>query len=216
MNSNAQKWRMGVTAGADVNTYCIDTQYQYDWRYKDVSGITLGIMGQYQMNEWFGLRADLNYAKKNYRQYRTGKAFTEDYTHYNSYVQLPVMANFSFGTERIRGFLNLGVYGAYWADSHIRGTTSEIIFGDVLDESEFDTPVRIDQDYAFNSTRDNRMEFGMAGGLGAEYRLSNHWAVQAELRMYYSLTSTTKDYMSKKNPRYNTTIAYQLGGAYCF
>ena len=58
LNCGAQKWKMGVTVGGDINTYDIDTQYQYDWRYHDVKGITMGLMGQYQMNEWFALRAD--------------------------------------------------------------------------------------------------------------------------------------------------------------
>lgn len=216
LSSSAQKWRMGVTAGGDVNTYCIDTQYQYDWRYKDASGISMGIMGQYQLNDWFAVRADLNYTQKNYKQYRTGKASLENYTHHNSYVQLPVMGNFSFGSERIRGFLNLGVYGAYWTGGSLSGTTTEILFGDVLNDPEFEASAPVDQSYDFNSIRDNRIEMGAVCGLGAEYRFNKHWAVQAELRLYYSLTSTTKNYMSKKNPRYNTTMAYQLGCAYCF
>lgn len=214
--SNAQHWSVGVTAGGDINTYSIDTEYQYDWRYKDVGGITLGIMGQYQMNDWFALRADFNYTQKNYRQHRTGKVSMEDYTHHNSYLQLPLMASFSFGTERIRGFLNLGVYGAYWTGGNISGTTTDVTFGDILDESDLESAVSFDMPYVFNSTRDNRLELGTVGGIGAEYRFNDHWAIQAELRMYYSLSSTTKDYMRIKNPRYNTTIACQLGCAYTF
>lgn len=216
LSCHAQKWRVGVTVGGDVNTYCIDKQYQYDWRYKKGSGISMGVMGQYQISDWFALRADLNYTQKNYRQYRTGNTYAEDYTHHNSYVQLPVMGSFSFGGERLRGFLNLGVYGAYWAGSSICGTTSEAVYLDGLNAPEFERPAPVDQSYVFNSVRDNRAEFGAVAGVGAEYRISSHWALQAEVRMYYSLTSTTKDYMRVKNPRYNTTIAYQLGCAYCF
>lgn len=216
LNCGAQKWKMGVTVGGDINTYDIDTQYQYDWRYHDVKGITLGLMGQYQMNEWFALRADINYTQKNFKQNRTGNAFCENYTHHNAYLQLPLMASFSFGGERLRGFLNLGVYGAYWASGNITGTVTQQIMPDILNFPMYDIPAPVDQDYPFNSVRDNRLEMGTVGGLGAEYRLCDHWAVQAELRMYYSLTSTTKDYMLKRNPRYNTTTALQIGCAYCF
>lgn len=218
LNCGAQKWKMGVTIGGDNNSYCIDTQYQYDWRYKDVKGLTMGLMGQYQLNDWFGLRADFNFTQKDYRQYRTGNAKDEDYTHHNNYLQLPVMASFSFGAERLRGFLNLGVYGAYWTDGSICGTTADITFGSPLDDHDEDevTSAPVDQDYTFNSERDNRMELGAVAGLGVEYRFNSHWSLQAEARMYYSLTSTTKDYMLKKNPRYNTTTALQLGCAYSF
>lgn len=216
LTCTAQKWKMGVTMGGDINTYVIDKQYQYDWRYKNVKGMTMGLMGQYQLKEWFALRADINYTQKNYKQYRTGIASCENYKHYNSYVQLPLMANFSFGGKHLRGFLNLGVYGAYWTEGRISGTVTEEIFGDVLDQQMYDTPVPVDQSYSFNSVRDNRIELGVVGGAGMEYRINRHWSVETEMRMYYSLTSTTKDYMLKRNPRYNTTVALQVGGAYWF
>lgn len=215
----AQTWKMGVTVGGDINDYSIDTQYQYDWRYHDAKGLTVGVICQYQLNEWFALRTDINYTQKNYRQNRTGKAFCENYKHHNSYVQLPLMASFSFGGERLRGFLNLGAYGAYWAGGSITGTTTEEIMYDILDEEKYDMsniPAPVDQSYPFNSVRDNRIEFGTVGGVGMEYSINDHWAVQGEIRMYYALTSTTKDYMIVRNPRFNTTTAIQLGCAFCF
>ena len=155
----AQKWRAGVTVGGDINYYDIDKQYQYDWRYHNAKGLTVGVTGQYQFNDWFALRADINYTQKNYSQYRTGRAFCENYKHHNSYVQLPLMASFSFGGERLRGFLNVGAYGAYWAGGRITGTVFEDILYDVLNEAMYDkynTPAPVDQSYSFNSVRDNR------------------------------------------------------------
>lgn len=212
----AQKWKTGVTLGGDINKYCIDTQYQYDWRYHDAKGLTVGVMGQYQFNDWFALRADINYTQKNYKQNRTGNSFCDNYKHHNSYVQLPLMASFSFGGERLRGFLNVGAYGAYWTGDRITGTVPEWMFHDILDVAMYETPAPVDQSYRFNSVRDNRIELGAVGGVGLEYSFNDHWSLQAEMRLYYALTSTTKDYMLKKNPRFNTTTALQLGCAYSF
>jgi opacity protein-like surface antigen len=54
------------------------------------------------------------------------------------------------------------------------------------------------------------------GGIGLEYLITNHWAAQAEVRYYYSTTSTTKQYMRNKDYRYNSTTAVQLGINYIF
>lgn len=211
----AQKWGAGVTAGGDVNFYNIDTQYQYDWRYKSGNGFTVGVMGQYQVVKWFAARVDLNVAQKNFSQYRTGNAKDNDYSHRNLYLQLPVMGCFSFGGKHVRGFLNLGVYGAYWADSRLKGTIPDAMYNGTLLGTD-GAVAEVNQKYDFSSTKDNRFEFGALCGIGVEYRIDKHWMVQAEGRLYYSLTSTTKNYMRIKNPRYNTTIAYQIGCAYNF
>jgi len=54
------------------------------------------------------------------------------------------------------------------------------------------------------------------GGVGLEYLITPHWAAQAEVRHYYSTTSTTKQYMRNKDYRYHSTTAIQLGINYIF
>ena len=61
------QWRVGVNCGADMNHFIIDKQYQTDYQYKDRWGVTMGIMGQYDITDWAGVRAELNWTQKNYR-----------------------------------------------------------------------------------------------------------------------------------------------------
>ena len=61
----------------------------------------------------------------------------------------------------------------------------------------------------FNTEKDNRLDLGLAGGLGLEYGISRHWAVQLEARGYYSLASQVKQYMQVKDYRYDTTVVLQ-------
>ena len=68
----------------------------------------------------------------------------------------------------------------------------------------------------FNDNRDQRWDCGIVGGLGLDYRFSKHWGAQAEVRYYYSTTSTTKQYMRVKDYRYNSTTALQVGAYYAF
>ena len=117
------------------------------------------------------------------------------------------MAQFSFGGQKVRGFANIGVYAGCWVDSHLKGTQHNLLSG--VTES-------LDEPYAFYNKRDQRADFGLAGGVGIEYRFLEHWALQVEGRCYYSFISTVKQYMNIKDYRYNTTIGIQAGFSYIF
>ena len=199
--------RAGVTMGAAWNHYSIDNHYMTDWHYEGRWGVTLGLSGQYDVNEWLAVRADLNLTQKNHRQYRTGVLASTDYDTKNNYLQLPVMASFSFGGRTVRGFMNLGAYGGYWMSTRLKGEYTGIITESII---------TFDKSADFNSDRDQRLDGGLVGGIGVEYRFARHWAAQAETRCYYSLVSTQKDYMLLKDPKYNTTIGLQAAVYYLF
>lgn len=200
------QWRVGVNGGADYNHTTISKHYMTDYQWDDRWGVTLGVMGQYDVNDWLGLRAEFDWTQKNYRL--TRQFFSEvDYKYVNNYLQLPVMASFSFGAERLRGFCNAGVYGGYWLTSGREGMDFNSFTGKAYEFSE---------DLKFNDERDQRLDFGFVGGMGVEYRFGQHWAAQAEVRYYYSTVSTQKDYMHLSDPRYNSTLGLQASLWYCF
>lgn len=199
---NAQ-WRIGVTGGATYNQYSITNHYKADRHCNSDWGNTIGFMGQYDFSDWFGVRADLNWTMKNHWQYRmssnyiednetldyrTSKGKSEKYKTSNGYLQLPVMVSFCFGSKKIKGILNTGIYGGYWLCSN-----DEIV-----------------------KERDQRFDCGFVGGGGLEWRFKRNWALQAETRIYYGIQSCQKDYMKIKDPRYNTTFALQGGFCYLF
>lgn len=199
------QWKIGVTVGADYNHYSINKQYLYDYSYKGRWGMTVGVMGQYNFTDWFGLRADLNWIQKNRRVSR--ELIPEDVKYYNNYLQLPVMASFSFGGSKLRGFCNVGVYGGYWMGSRMSG----VVYNNFTRRS-YSVAQKVD----FNNDRDKRWDCGLVGGLGLEYKFANHWGAQVELRYYYSTTSVQKQYTRLKDYRYNSTLALQAGVCYYF
>ena len=199
------QWRVGVTAGTDYNVYTMDKQYESDWQMQGRWGATIGITGQYDVTNWLGVRADLNWTQKNYRHYRDRLPIEHKY--FNNYLQLPVMASLSMGGEKLRGFVNLGVYGGYWLSSHREG----------LDFNAFSAMTySFSEKVEFDSDRDQRWDCGLVGGVGLEYRFAKHWAAQVEARYYYSTTSAQKQYMKVKDYRYNHTTAIQAGVYYLF
>lgn len=118
------------------------------------------------------------------------------------------MANLSFGTERIRGFINLGAYVGAWINSFTKGELMEF-----SDEGDM---FYVEQSYEFNSERDNRFDGGVVAGLGAQYNLNPTISIFAEGRLVYGLSDTQKSYMIDQYHRYNTTMIVQLGVMYNF
>lgn len=200
------QWRVGINGGGDLNHFIIDKQYQTDYQFKDRWGGTVGIMGQYDIADWAGIRFELDWMQKNYRQTReTLKVY--DYKYVNNYLQLPVMGSFSFGGQKVRGFCNLGIYGGYWLNSSRKGFDYN-----ALTQKGYDFTEKVE----FYDDRDRRWDFGFVGGAGLEYRFASHWAAQVELRYYYNTVSTTKVNDVAKDYRYNSTLALQAGLWYCF
>lgn len=212
MPAVAENWRTGVTFGYLHNELSYDRMYMVDWHCKGEKGITAGMMGQYDFNDWLSVRTDVNWTEKNYRLYRTGEMEGSNYRTTNGYLQIPVMASMSFGGNRLRGFMNLGLYAGWHLTSHRKGTMTSIhnqIQG--LDNYVYD----IDED-CFNRNRDRRFEWGIAGGAGIDWRFKPNWGAQLEGRCYYSLLSTEKSKGEAMTPRYNTTLGLQAAIYYCF
>ena len=207
--SKAQaQWRIGASGGATYNWYSINTHYQNDFHYDGAWGWNAAVFGQYNFKDWLGLRFELEASERNYRFRRSGIYAGTNYVVHNTYVQLPVMAQFSFGGQKVRGFVNAGVYAGYWAAGQYKGT----IYDPMVEKT---SPVN--EPYIFQEKKDQRGDFGLAGGLGIEYRFLEHWAIHAEGRCYYSFISTTKQYMEQVNEyRFNTTLGINLGFAYIF
>lgn len=130
----------------------MDTGYAYDMRYEERGGFTVGIPVQYDFFDWLGVRAEVSFVQKGHKMHRTdvwNKLHTDTR---NNYLHVPVMARFSFGGQRVRGFLNAGGYIGGWLSSHREGLTFRW-FGD---ESEDDVNGWITPGTATNSTKKSR------------------------------------------------------------
>lgn len=212
---------LGIEGGASRNYFHTNVSNLVSTRYNPAYGFTAGIPVLYQVNDWLAVQADPNYTQKNYQMERTDffQGVYQDNT--NAYLQLPVMANFSFGGSRLKGFLNLGGYGGYWISGKVKGRTPNILaqpaFTNTISNAQpnnvFDefTPFNYNEKYTFNTTKDNRLEFGVLGGLGISYELKNKYRFFGEARYYQSLTDQQKNYQLNQVPRYNETFVFDLG-----
>ncbi len=175
MQARAQVF-VGVEAGANRNYLISNTSDKPFFDYQPSYGYSVGASVRYvfpKLSSWFGgIQVVPTFIQKNYRIQRTGDYSPMYQQTTNSYLQLPVMAQFKFGghitkTQTLHGILNLGGYGAYWMSGHLKGRALSPF--DPNNYQSFDTK------YTFDNTKDNRVELGAVAGAGLQYALRDRY-----------------------------------------
>jgi opacity protein-like surface antigen len=211
---------LGVEAGLDKNYLYTNNSNQAFTQYGGYQGFSLAIPLQYRLTDWFSVEADPSYIRKNYKIVRTDFFQGIYQNNTNTYLQLPLMAHFSFGGRQLKGFLNLGGYAAYWSAGRVKGSEPNIL--DPVDSSfttnqqpandyAINHSYNYNEKYAFDSKKDRRMELGWVAGAGISYELNNSLLLFIEARYYQSLTDQQKNYMIHQTPRYNETYTGLIG-----
>ena len=207
------QWKLGVTGGATLNQYTIDKQYMENVYYKNEWGGTAGVSALYdflQLKDWkFGVRGDINWMMKDYRESLVAETNSFNYFSFivmNHFIQMPIMANITFG-KKLRCIGNIGCYGSYWLSCIKNGYN---LFGR-LDFTEMQNIHGENYHVNFDSQRDNRFECGIVTGIGGEWQFCKLLSVQIQALWYHGITSTQKEYMRIKSPRYNDTLVLQAG-----
>lgn len=211
---NAQ-WSAGISAGYTSNElYTNISNYNYNY-YQKEGGFVIAVPVHYAIRDWLAVKAEPGFIEKSISLHQAVPVNppTQLTSRYH-YLQLPLMAQFSFGAGRWRGFANLGGYGAYWLSGRIKGTE--------LDGFNYTIPdginltQEVDAKYEFDTRRDRRLQFGWLAGGGVQYAISKKLDVFAEGRYYQDLTDLQKDYMHNQVPRYNITTSVSAGCLYHF
>ena len=123
LHSSAQLF-LGVEGGPNRNYLTTSNASEPFTNYEGMKGWNIGIPVGYQFFDWLALEATPTYIQKNFDIVRTG-FFTGVYQkNNNTYLQLPLNLRFSFGGKELRGFVDLGGYGAYWASGRIKAGLS--------------------------------------------------------------------------------------------
>ncbi|MGN0033048.1 MAG: porin family protein [Candidatus Limimorpha sp.] len=208
LNIKAQ-WSLGIKEGCDITSISRDNAGRIDEVYSSMAGNDIGVFVSYKFNGFFALRTDLSFMQRSHKTSRTLNYINKVYTEYrNSYLTLPVMADFSFGGERLKGHLFTGGYMGYWVSARRSGTSFwttdyAIIFPDFDEKREF-------------NAEDRRFNAGVCGGIGLGFDITERWGIQADAILYYDLISHKKGYLNLNDPRYLNTLSFTLGASYKF
>ena len=218
LKSNGQFF-VGVEGGPNMNYLTTSNASEPFTNYDGMKGWNIGIPVGYQFFDWLAVEATPTYIKKNYDIVRTGFFSGVYQKNYNTYLQLPVNLRFSFGGKALRGFVDLGGYAAYWESGRQKGTEANIL-NEVDTAYQTVNPTSIlgedygysyNQKYTFNSSKDNRLEFGLIAGAGVSYELFETYTFFLEGRYYRAMTDQQKNYELNQAPRYNDNFGVALG-----
>ena len=204
---------VGIEAGANKNYLVSNTEDKPFFDYKPSNGFSIGMPVRYSFPSasWFGVQATPSFVQKNYMIARTGFYEPMYQQTDNSYLELPVMAQFRFGgaigkKQSLHGMLNLGGYGGYWLKGNVKGRTLS-----PMDPGVYQS---YDESYSFSEVKDNRFEFGGLSGIGLQYSPNKQYVFSIEGRYTAALSDQQKTYSENQTPRYNDTYSVLMSVQY--
>ena len=203
-NSKMGFWSVGLLGGASFNRQERESGYMYDMVFDGGWGGYAGVSATYMFFDWLSIRADVMYSQKNYGMRRMTPELQRlgvrsFYT--NHYLQVPVMADWTFGSL-VRAHILTGAYGGVW------------LGGEVSRVTVYDTKPSHSK-YAF-TPEDNRADGGLVGGVGVSWDPWQFLRIGAEAMVFYSLSNTVKRQAVTYDKRYNTNIVLGVSVRYVF
>ena len=206
----AAQWHISANAGADLNAHIVDNQFAYDYRYSPGWGYAFGVGAGYRFTDWFSLDAELDAVSKNFNMTRSGQDSGIFENQSNLYLKIPVLASFSFGGKRVRGFLNAGPYMGVQVFRKKTGSTRGVTAGDPSAPEIYRYTIIND----FSSKADNLFDAGATLGLGIGFLLTDKLGLGLEIRDYQSFIGTKKSSSVVSTIDLNNTCAVLLSISY--
>ena len=200
-------WSVGLHGGWTSTTLSRYNASRIDEAYSALGGFEVGLQGAYAFNEWFSLRADLSFMQRSHRMDRNLNYLDPVYTeHTNAYLMLPVLADFSFGGQRLRGHLLAGAYADYWLSDRRKGVTYWM-----TDYYVYFEP--FDEERTFTD-EDVRLNAGLAFGAALSYPLGDKLELGLDAIYYYDLVSHHRGNNQLSDPRYLNTLSINFNISY--
>lgn len=206
----------GIQLGFNRNNIKPDIKDRMFTENESLSGYSIGIPIRFSFTEKLSIRINLEFIKKNHSIVRTD-SFEGIYQSFiNSYIQMPIMSEFTIGLGKMKVYLFGGGYGGYWINGKVKGAIPNI-----FDNREalalgggsysYLSINSYNEKYDFNHVKDNRIEFGYIAGCGLRYRFYKKIFFFIEGSYYRSLTDQQKIYMRNQTPRFNEMLSVSPG-----
>ena len=195
---------IGVKAGATLS----EMSWQPSVKQGFTPGFTLGVVCRYTEEKLFGLIGELNITQRGWNENydkNTGLKYQRHFT----YLQLPVMTHVYFGSKTFRGFVNLGPEVGYMIGDHI---SSNFDYANASTLPNYPPNRRTEQ---LDMKVARKFDYGIAAGVGAEYRLHCKHSMMVEGRFYYGLGSV---FPSSRSDTFGASrgMSIEITAAYMF
>lgn len=166
---------IGARGGATLSQTSFTPSVRQGW----LPGMTFGVSARYTEEKYFGLIAEVNVTQRGWKEDYDGLDFNYERT--LTYVQVPVMTHIYFG-RRFKGFVNLGPYVSYLISSSIN---SNFDWRNPAAVEGF--PMRNRPTEQLSMEIENKMDYGIVGGLGMELTVARRHSLILEGRYYFGI-----------------------------
>lgn len=192
---------LGVKGGMTISKM----DFMPSVRQKMTQGVTFGLMARYTEEKLFGLIGELNITQRGWAEDFKGEPFS--YSRHLTYIQLPLLTQIRFGWSKAKFFINLGPEAGYLLNSKIK---ADFDYADLKAVAGFPTGRRTAQ---LNLSPDNRFDYGIAGGVGAEFFVTPRNSILLEGRFYYGIgnvfkATRTSDFSASRGLSIEVTLGY--------
>lgn len=172
-------------------------------------GFTMGVSFRYAEERHVGLLAEFNIAQRGWKEsFEDGEPF--EYTHTLTYLEIPLMTHIFFGSQRFKGFINLGPEVSYMIGNSI---SSNFDYANIANVPDFPSQYRMTEQMSMDIK--NKFDYGITAGLGMEYKLNRKHSITLEGRYYFGLgnifASSKKDvFDASRHSSIMVTLGYQF------
>jgi len=201
---------LGVEAGVTNNSPATNIANTASTALATGWGYAIGLTLQQKINAWLSLVALPDLTGKNYALNGTDVRTGVYEKIHNTYLQLPLMVQFSYG-RKIQPFINAGPYIGYWLSGRVKGAMPDIFSATNTGALQSFQLIEYNTQYNFDSRRDARWEFGWQAGGGIQYCLNHRYTLFLACRYYQALTDQQKKYMIHQVPFYNRAWTVLFG-----
>lgn len=173
-----------------------------------IQGISFGAVARYTEEKIFGIVAELNVEQRGWKE-----SFDETDFKYQrklTYIQLPVMTHIYFGSDKFKGFINLGPSVGYMIADNISSN-----FDYSNPEAVEGFPIANRHVNQMTMEVKNHFDYGICAGAGIELTLKKKHSILLEGRYYYGLGNI---FSAKKKDEFSASrgTSIQVAVGYMF
>lgn len=178
---------------------------------KFTQGLTMGIAARYMEEKYFGLIAEINFTQRGWDEdFVRDEAPQFSYTRTLNYVSIPLMTHIYFGSNKVRGFVNLGPEVSYMLSNSISANFDYENYQSVPD---FPQGYRTNEQ--LNKEVERKFDYGIAAGAGIEFIVKKKHSFLLEGRYYFGLGNIFKDskrdfFAASRNQSIEVTLKYMI------
>lgn len=211
------EFAIGVNGGASLSTVAFTPEVPQNQLVGKTLGLTLRYNGEKYFKSICSVVAEVNYTQMGWKEriwdvndqpvINSATGVAEEYSRIVNYIQVPFFARLGWGRERqgLQAYFQIGPQLGYYLNEKTEAnfdldhpnTTDRVshVSGPDIGETHFSN--------MYHMSVENKLDYGIAAGLGVELSLRNVGHFMVEGRYYFGLANiygnTKRDYFAKSN-----------------